>query len=209
MSRSTLLTSRLREIAIRAGVELDEGQIGQLEEYLAILARWNSRINLTGLPLDGYPAAALDRLVGESIRVSALVPADVKVWFDLGSGGGSPAIPLKVVRPEIALRMVESRFRKAAFLREAIISVGFRETVVICDRVENIASSFALSADLVTVRAVKLSDELTAAIDTLLSERGVLLIFGSPDTSAVLRRFSVAQQQAPDVVVFNRGVRAS
>ena len=44
------------------------------------------------------------------------------VWFDLGSGNGSPAIPIKLAKPAARLTMVESKERKAAFLREAVRS---------------------------------------------------------------------------------------
>ena len=40
--------------------------------------------------------------------------------MDVGSGGGSPAIPLKLAAPAVALTMVEVKARKSAFLREAI-----------------------------------------------------------------------------------------
>ena len=54
-------------------------------------------------------------------------------WFDLGSGGGSPAIPLKLVRPDARLTMVESKTRKAAFLREAVAQSGAADAAEVAD----------------------------------------------------------------------------
>ena len=55
-----------------------------------------------------------------------MLPDDASdaLWFDIGSGGGSPAIPLKLARPTLPLPMVESKTRKAVFLREAVRALG-------------------------------------------------------------------------------------
>ena len=101
------------------------------------------------------------------------------VWFDFGSGGGSPAIPLKIVRPEAWLTMVESKVRKAAFLREAVRTLGLENASVENARFEDIAAraSTAGTADLATVRAVKTDKELFRASRALLRAGGTLMLF--------------------------------
>src|SRR5262249_62154900 len=99
--------------------------LDDLGAYLRLLARWNATVNLTSLALDPPGDETFDRLVVEPIVAAERmhgVPggsSSVAVWYDLGSGGGSPAIPLKLVRSSWTLTMVESRERKAMFLREA------------------------------------------------------------------------------------------
>ena len=71
-----------------------------LDAYYRLLARWNRTINLTALSLDPLADEALDRLFIEPLAAApyireALDVTPLSVWFDLGSGGGSPAIPLK------------------------------------------------------------------------------------------------------------------
>ena len=109
-------------------------------------------------------------------QVSPHLPA---VWFDLGSGGGSPAIPLKIARPSLKLTMVESKERKSAFLREAVRALGLVDVFVETARFEGIAdsSAFANSADLVTVRAVRTDDQLFESASHLLKSGGHLLMF--------------------------------
>src|ERR1700742_4972942 len=85
---SGLLVKRLSEHAKRMSISLSEVQLKQLVTYLEQLARWNSTINLTALPLQGFPDKTLDRLVGESMRASRWWKSPIE-WIDLGSGGGS------------------------------------------------------------------------------------------------------------------------
>ena len=110
---------RLTLRAWDAGLELTAEQSEQLETYYRLLVRWNQRINLTSLSLNPLTDEAMDRLLLEPLGTARFVRSERPVWFDLGSGGGSPAIPLKLARPASQLIMVESRARKAAFLREA------------------------------------------------------------------------------------------
>jgi 16S rRNA (guanine527-N7)-methyltransferase len=172
------LELRLRHAGLTS--RLQGGEFERLEQYYQLLSRWNRRINLTALSLPDLPAATLDRLLVEPL-VAAGVLEDLPVsWFDLGSGGGSPAIPLKVVRPACRLTMVESSSRKAAFLREAVHAVGLPDALVLDARVEALAQRVrAGSVDVVTVRAVKIDDDLIAAVTHLLRIGGRLLLFGS------------------------------
>jgi 16S rRNA (guanine527-N7)-methyltransferase len=153
--------------------------LGPLEAYFRLLAQWNAKINLTSLPLNEPSDAAFDRLLVEPLAAARQVPDASRVWYDLGSGGGSPAIPLKIARPALKLTMIESKERKAAFLREAIRTVGLAETDVLNERFEQTAETPGNSgvADLVTVRAVKADSELITTAGVLLNTGGRLLLF--------------------------------
>jgi 16S rRNA (guanine527-N7)-methyltransferase len=75
----------------------------------------------------------------------------------LGSGGGSPAIPLKIARPGLAFVLVESRGKKCAFLREAVRSLGLSDVQVEHCRFGDLPArrpDLAGGADLVTIRGV-------------------------------------------------------
>jgi 16S rRNA (guanine527-N7)-methyltransferase len=172
------LELRLRDAGLTSTLQASEFE--RLERYYQLLSRWNRRINLTSLSLLDFPAATLDRLLVEPL-VAASSLEDLPVsWFDLGSGGGSPAIPLKVVRPAVRLTMVESTSKKAAFLREAVHVVGLSEALVLDARVEALAQRVgAGTVDVVTVRAVKIDEDLIAAVTHLLKIGGRLLLFGS------------------------------
>jgi 16S rRNA (guanine527-N7)-methyltransferase len=153
--------------------------LGPLEAYFRLLAQWNAKINLTSLPVNEPSDEAFDRLLVEPLAAARQVPDASKVWYDLGSGGGSPAIPLKIARPALKLTMIESKERKAAFLREAIRTVGLTGTTVLNERFQEMAETpgNAGVADLVTVRAVKADSELFTTAGLLLNTGGRLLLF--------------------------------
>jgi len=178
--------------------------LGPLEAYFRLLAHWNATINLTSLRLNEPSDEAFDRLLVEPLAAARQIPDASKAWYDLGSGGGSPAIPLKIARPALRLTMIESRERKAAFLREAIRTVGLAETTVLNERFEEVAgtSGNTGTADLVTVRAVKADPELFMTAGLLLNAGGRLLLFrpahdASADPPGFARVSTVLLTDAP------------
>lgn len=176
----TAFRERLREQAEAAGLSLDLAQMGHFEHYFRLLHHWNRAINLTALPLAGFPDRTLNRLFIEPLQAAQFVEDAPLLWFDLGSGGGSPAIPLKIMRPLLRLRMVESRSRKAAFLSEVVRSLSLTTTEVLSVRIEELAQSApAGHGDLLTIRAVRIEEGLLQAAAALLRLDGRLLLFGS------------------------------
>jgi 16S rRNA (guanine527-N7)-methyltransferase len=171
---------RLARRTRRAKAPISLAMLEPLEAYFQLLAHWNARINLTALPLDAPTDETFDRLLVEPLAAAKQIPSHLPcVWFDLGSGGGSPAIPLKIARPALKLTMVESKERKGAFLREAVRALGLADTSVETERFEIVAgkSAFASSADLITVRAVRTDDQLFESAARMLKNGGQLLMF--------------------------------
>jgi len=173
--------------ATAARVQLDDALVARLEAYFGLLARWNTRINLTGFSLDTPTPQAVDRLLVEPLRIVRLLPQPVSVWFDLGSGGGSPAIPLQLYKPARHLILVESKEKKAAFLREAVRELGLSNVEVEVARIESITAThrFAATVDLVTVRAVRPSPAVFGASRALLREGGRAVFMGSRSNNAI------------------------
>jgi 16S rRNA (guanine527-N7)-methyltransferase len=167
-----VLQDRLRAL----DVVLTPEQVTQLARYYDLLARWNRRLNLTSLTLNGFPAASVDRLLVEPISaVRNIKPPDV--WFDFGSGGGSPAIPMKILMPASRLTMVEARGRKAAFLREAVRHLELGRTSVLQVRIEDLPLEVSGTGSLITVRAVGLSVAVLEAALRVLAPGAVLAAF--------------------------------
>ena len=175
---------RLSKRAQKANVSLTAPVVGRLEAYYRLLARWNTKINLTALQLGELTDSAVDRLLLEPLAAARFMVDSPLVWFDLGSGGGSPAIPLKIVRPSARLIMIESKVRKAAFLRETVRMLGLENASVENARFEDIAARTSVTgtADLATVRAVKTDKELFRTSRALLREGGRLMLFSSSNT---------------------------
>jgi len=171
---------RLTRRARKARVELPTEVFAPFEAYFRLLAQWNVKINLTGLPLQPPTDETFDRLFIEPLVASTLVAESPGVWFDLGSGGGSPALPLKMIRSTLSLTLVESKIRKAAFLREVVRVLGLTGTEVANIRFEELQTKVDGTADLITVRAVRPDTALFDVSARLLKSSGHLLLFGKP-----------------------------
>lgn len=182
---------RLADVTADTGITLSELEIQRFEEYYLLLQHWNETINLTALPLADYPTATLRRLLLEPIFASRLVDNTPLRWFDLGSGGGSPAVPLKVLKPAAKLTMIESRERKAAFLREVVRTLDLADARVLASRFEELPDNEHRRADLVTVRAVKTDAALWSACGQLLANGGRLVLFGSSTAPAAMGDFQL------------------
>ena len=170
--------------ARNAGLSIPSDAEDQLEAYFQLLAQWNARINLTSLPLQRPTDQTFDRLLIEPLVAARDMADSARAWFDIGSGGGSPAIPLKIVHPRANLTMIESKTRKAAFLREAVRLLGLTDVQVKTDRFEAVAEGTEAGAvDLVTMRAVKRDRSIFDGIQHVLSPHGRVFWFHSVATA--------------------------
>lgn len=170
------LTARIARRAARAGLEIDPALGRALAAYIDLLMRWNRRINLTALTDDDR---GIDRLIVEPLAAARQLPKPDAAITDIGSGGGSPAVPMKLAAPAARLRMVESRTRKAAFLREAVRQLGLGGTIVEAARCGDLAAREELlgKSDVVTVRAVRAGGRLLRQILPLVRPGGVVFLF--------------------------------
>ena len=177
------LRERIRRRARKAGVELPNHLAESLERYYVLLAKWNEKINLTSLRLSPYAEDdAVDRLLIEPVVAARHVAPDAQTMLDIGSGGGSPALPLRLAAPGLRLSMVESKTRKAVFLREAVRELGLDGVTVETSRFEELLSRPELheGVDLVTVRAVRVEPRTLVTLQAFLRPGGQLFLFRGP-----------------------------
>ncbi len=170
------LAERLRRRAARAQLDVSGQLLEHLLSYVELLHRWNARVNLTGLDAgdDG-----LDRLIVEPLAAARHVASPAPRVIDIGSGGGSPAIPLRLALRGGSLLMVEARARKAAFLREAVRHLGLTGAAVETGRFEELAGQPPLRGafDLVTLRAVRVDAAVLRGLQSFLKDGGELFLF--------------------------------
>jgi len=171
--------TRLAKRASKAGLFLpDELAIG-LTAYYELLARWNRKINLTALD---NPDEAIDRLLLEPIvATKQLARPDVSI-MDVGSGGGSPAIPMKLAAPGAKLTMVEVKARKSAFLREAVRTLALTQTTVETSRYEELLARPELheTFDVLSLRAVRVEVRTLLTLQAFVKPAGMILLFRGP-----------------------------
>ena len=170
---------RLARRAKRAGLTLAPEVAAGLEAYFRLLETWNRKINLTGLNLAEAAPEALDRLLIEPLVAARHIPAGAERMLDVGSGGGSPAIPMALAVPSVRLLMVESKTRKSVFLREAVRAVGLKQADVAASRFEELLARPELheAHDVLTIRAVRVEPRMLSNLQAFLKPGGLLFLF--------------------------------
>lgn len=171
---------RLARRARRAGITIPPPLGVKLETYYRLLAIWNKKINLAGMDLAEASPEALDRLLVEPVVAARHAPAGVRI-IDIGSGGGSPAIPFTLAIPGGSLLMVESKTRKSAFLREAVRAVEMVEADVATSRFESLLSQPRLheAHELLTIRAVRVELRVLMSLQAFVKPGGRIFLFRS------------------------------
>jgi len=171
--------TRLAKRAGRAGLFLPDDLAIRLAAYYDLLFRWNRKINLTALD---DADAAIDRLLLEPLIAAKQFPTPDVAIMDVGSGGGSPAIPMKLAVPASTLSMVEVKARKAAFLREAVRTLGLDRTAVETSRYEELLARPELheAFDILSLRAVRVEVRTLLTLQAFVKPSGVIFLFRGP-----------------------------
>lgn len=142
-----------RALLAQLGIELDPSEEALLSRYLGMLFFANERFNLTRIDRE----SAWSRHVVDSLTLLAPLASLEKVEraIDIGSGGGLPAIPLAITRPDVGWTLLEATGKKARFLEAVARRLGLRNVAVVNDRAEKAARGPLREAfDVTTSRAV-------------------------------------------------------
>lgn len=166
---------------------LNEMQLKDISMYIDMLLKWNSRMNLTAVR---QPDEIVTRHFGESLfAAQQLFPSsgrEVLRVVDVGTGAGFPGLPIAIWNPRLALSLIESRQKKATFLREVVRTLGLDRVDVVADRAENFP---AASADVVTMRAVERFEVAAKVAAKLVKPGGQLALLIGNDQTAKAREF--------------------
>lgn len=151
-------------------------QLEQFGAYLDVFLRWNARTNLSSVR---EPDEIMRRHFAESAYLTRVLPLGAGTLVDIGSGGGFPGIPVKILSPETRVILVESVQKKAAFLKEAARVIGLPGLEVFAGRFEQLKTE----ANWLTLRAVKLDRSLLSAMCRDVPRGTVALFMGAEDAA--------------------------
>ena len=131
-------------------IPVNSRQVVLIQQYIRILLRWNEKLNLTAIR---NPLEILYRHFCESMFAAGAIPVDKGRIADIGSGPGFPGIPLKIIRPDLELCLVESNIKKGTFLAEVVRELQLSNCRVLISRYEELGEEVA-PLDFVCSRAV-------------------------------------------------------
>lgn len=178
----TLPDDTIRRALGEFQVPVDDDQVILIQKYMAILLHWNEKLNLTAIR---DPLEILHRHFCESMFGAVAVPINFGRLADIGSGAGFPGIPMKILRPELELFLVESNIKKGTFLAEVLRELEFVNARVLINRYEDLSEDLA-PLDYVCSRAVgEFGSFLDWAASGGLSAGRVVLWIGGRDMDEV------------------------
>ncbi len=155
-----------------------DDQVLQIQQYIDILLTWNEKVNLTAIR---DPLEILYRHFCESMYAADAVPLEHGRLADVGSGGGFPGLPLKILRPDLQVFLIESNIRKVTFLAEVIRELGLKGAQVLARRYEELGEEVA-PLDYVCSRALgEFPTFLEWASSQQIAAKQVILWIGARD----------------------------
>lgn len=172
-------------------IELPDGAQDSLLQYASLLKDWNAKINLISRKDEDN---ILERHILHSLllRMPAICEYDFgnKRVLDIGTGGGLPGIPLKIVTPNCNITLIDSIQKKIAACSAMISQLGLTGIEAVGGRAEELAKlpKFSHSFDAVISRAVAPLDELAKWSKGLLKPNGILLALKGGDLSEEIGR---------------------
>lgn len=169
------------------GVSLDEEQAAAMRTFWALVLDTNAHTNLTRITDD--EDATLKHFVDSlSVLQTDVFTADARV-ADVGTGAGFPGVPLKIVRPDLQLTLIDSTLKRVRFLESVVEAMGLTDVQAIHARSERLGRdrAFAGTFDVVVARAVARLERLLPLCLPLLRKGGRLVAMKGPDVEEEVR----------------------
>jgi len=171
------------------GIDMDGEKIDQCAVHASELMKWNKRMNLTAIR---DPLAIAEKHFVDSLIPASMVPPEASL-LDVGSGGGFPGIPLKILIPSLKLTLIDASRKKVSFLKYIIRTLNLVDAGAYHVRVEELAENKAYANHFGVIISRALFDLHGLVIKTwpLLSKKGIIIgLKGKPSRKEVdaLRR---------------------
>ena len=141
----------MKKFFIKYGINISDEKIEKFEKYYQLLTEYNQKFNITAIT--EREEVIEKHFIDSLLNVDNV---DGKTLIDIGSGGGFPAIPIRIFKDDLKLVMVDSTGKKCEFLKTVVDNLGLTNTSVICGRAEELAKDekFRESFDMCSARAV-------------------------------------------------------
>ena len=172
-----LVTLR-RESVVILGRNLTPGEVALFGKYLYLLAVWQNTARLVGNANAGW---IVDRLILDSPLFLKVIPAAARAIIDVGSGAGFPGVPIRIVRPDLAVTLLDSRRRRTSFLATVVRELALDNVRIVNARLEDAGTELTSHFDAAVMRCAGKWTHVGPAALTLLRSGGVMIASGPPE----------------------------
>lgn len=176
----------LRAGALELGVELSDEQLEQFDALAKFLVETNAKFNLTRItdPREIVTSHFLDSLT----CLTALKPKKGARVIDVGAGPGFPGLPIKIVRPDLHVTLLDSTFKKVKFMSQAVELLGLQNVEPVHGRAEEVGrdKDFRERFDIAYARALSELKALAELCLPLVKVGGHVVAQKSEDIAAEL-----------------------
>ena len=172
---------KLKEKFLQKNIILSTEQEQKFLNYFLLLRDWNEKINLTAIIEEDE---VIEKHFLDSVISCEFLPKKSKI-IDLGSGAGFPGIPLKILREDLNITLVDSVNKKINFLNEVIKKLGLKNIKAYHTRIEDFAFKMENREkfDIVVSRAVSKLNTLCEYALPFLKINGFLIAYKSVDVN--------------------------
>lgn len=141
----------MRKFFEKYNVIISDEKIEKFEKYYQLLIEYNQKFNITAIT--EREEVIEKHFIDSLLNVDNV---DGKTLIDIGSGGGFPAIPIRIFKDDLKLVMVDSTGKKCEFLRAVVDNLNLTNVSVICGRAEDLAkdNNYREKFDMCSARAV-------------------------------------------------------
>lgn len=127
----------LNKASNNEGLEFNEKKYEQFMKYKDLIKEWNEKVNLTAIKED---EEIVKKHFIDSMKVFKFDQLkNAKNVIDIGTGGGFPGIPMKIIKPEVNIVLLDSLNKRVKFLNEVIKSLELENIKAIHGRAEDFA----------------------------------------------------------------------
>ncbi len=161
----------------KVGVSCSEDQVSAFMVFLEELKKWNRTYNLSALKTD--KDIVIKHFIDSLLYLKAMPDGPLRI-ADVGAGAGFPGIPIKIVRPEMDVTLIEPTRKKASFQRHIIRVLGLSGINVLEQRVEDVGLNKGLFDIIVSRATFSLKDFLKMACPYIKNENSLLIVSKGP-----------------------------
>lgn len=146
------MENKIIELGEQIGININEEQLKKFNLYKDLLKEWNEKINLTAIIED--EDIVLKHFI-DSLTIEKYISQDSNM-IDIGTGAGFPGLPLKIIRNDLKVTLLDSLKKRLLFLNEVKEALSLKDTYLIHGRAEDIAKDdkYREKYDIATARAV-------------------------------------------------------